>query len=231
MSRRLLAICAAAVCLLGTAAAPPVLAADPPATWDGLVHMKSKRFDAVYLMPSVDFRVYTKVMLDPTEVAFRKNWIRDYNADAMTLDQRISDSDARKILDAARTGFEEIFTKAYTDAGYQVVTEPGGDVLRLRTAVVNLSVTAPDQMTAARSRSYAREAGFATVIVEARDSQSGALLGRAVDGKTAGDNGAFIRNRVTNRSDFERLFSLWAKISVEGLQELKNISPIPAAAP
>lgn len=230
MSHRMIAICAA-LCVIGTAA-PPALAApaSAPATWDGLTKVPSKRMDAVYLLPGADFRTYTKVMMDPTEVAFRKNWVRDYNADAMGLEDRITSADAQKILDKTRTGFEEVFTKAYTDAGYQVVTTPGPDVLRLRTGVANLYVSAPDLQTAQRSRTYSREAGSATVILEVRDSETGALLGRAVDNRTTGDTGPFVRNSVTNRSDFERMFQRWAKISVDGLAELKAMSPIPGGS-
>jgi hypothetical protein len=225
MSRRMFAVCAA-LCVLGVAA-PTAYAADPPATWDGLSHMKSKRFDAVYLLPGADFQQYTKVMLDPTEVAFRKNWVRDYNNDTLQLSDRISDSEAKKMLAMVQTGFEDIFRKAYTDAGFQVVTEPGPDVLRLRTAVANLQVSAPDRMSAGRTTSFAREAGSATVVVEVRDSTSNALLGRAVDSRTAGDNLAYRRNSVTNRSDFEALFRKWANISVEGLRELKAMPAVP----
>lgn len=227
MSRRLLAAFAAVSLTL---AAAPALSASPPASWDGLTHVQSKRFDAVYLLPGADFRGYTKVMLDPTEVAFRKNWLRDYNATSMDLDQRISNADAQKILDNARTGFEDVFRKAYADAGIQIVTEPGPDVLRLRTGVANLSVSAPDQMTAGRSATFSRDAGSATVVIEARDSVTGALLGRAVDSRTLDDNMMLRRNSVTNRSDFERLFRQWANISVEGLKELKAMPPIPEPA-
>ena len=230
MSHRLIAICAA-LCVIGTAAPPAFSApAAAPASWDGLTKVPSKRMDAVYLLPGADFRAYTKVMLDPTEVAFRKNWVRDYNADSMGLENRISSSDAQKMLDKARTGFEEIFTKAYTDAGYQVVTTPGPDVLRLRTGVANLYVSAPDLRTAQRSRTYSRDAGSATLILEARDSETGALLGRAVDSRIAGDAGPYIRNSVTNRSDFEEMFRNWAKISINGLAELKAMSPIPGGS-
>ena len=227
MSRRLLAAFAA-VSL--TIAAPPALSASAPASWDGLTHVQSKRFDAVYLLPGADFRGYTKVMLDPTEVAFRKNWLRDFNSSSMSLDQRISNADAQKILDSARTGFEDVFQKVYTDAGVQLVTEPGPDVLRLRTGVANLDVAAPDRMTAGRSRTYSREAGSATVVLEARDSVTGALLGRAVDSRTLDDSMMLQRNSVTNRSDFERMFRRWAEISVEGLKELKAMPPIPEPA-
>jgi hypothetical protein len=224
MPRRLLATCAIA-CLFG-AAPIAAMAAKPPANWDGLSQVKAKRFDAAYLAPGADFRGYDKVMLDPTEVAFRKDWLRDYNASSMGLSQRISWTEAREMLDMVRAGFEETFRKAYAQAGYQVVSEAGPDVLRLRTAVVNLSVAAPDQ-SIGRSRTFSREAGGATVVVEARDSLSGALLGRAVDGRVAGDTGRYLRNSITNRSDFKLMFSSWAKASLAGLAELKARSPIP----
>ena len=226
MTRRVVVTALAAICLLGSAA-PQAFAASPPATWDGLTNVKSKRFDAAYVLPGSDFRTYTKVMMDPTEVAFRKNWVRDYNNDTMDLSQRISKEDAQKMLDSARTGFEEVFEKAYTQAGYQVVTAPGPDVLRVRTGVANLYVTAPDRPTAGRSRTFSEDAGSATVVIEVRDSETGALLGRAVDSRIAGDTGPYMRNSVTNRSDFTMLFQRWAKISLEAMAELKAMSPIP----
>ncbi len=47
---------------------------DMPDNWDGLVRVKPKRMDAAYVAPGADFRAYTKVMLDPAEVAFKKDW-------------------------------------------------------------------------------------------------------------------------------------------------------------
>ena len=225
MPRRLIATGVLAF-LLGVA--PVAMAAKAPATWDGLSQVKAKRFDAAYVLPGVDFRVYRKVMLDPTEVAFQKNWIRDYNSRSTGLSQRISEADGQKALEAVRTGFEEVFRKAYAEAGYEVVSTPGPDVLRLRTAVVNLSVNAPDK-SVGRSRTYSREAGGATVIVEARDSLTGALLGRAVDGRVAGDSAQYLRNSVSNRADFMQLFRLWAKSSLAGLEEIKAQSPVATA--
>jgi hypothetical protein len=196
-----------------------------PANWDGLVLVKSKRFDRVYLAPDADFTPYTKVMLDPTEVAFRKNWLRDYNRSSLSLDRRLSEDDAQKAIDLVRTGFAKAFVDAYQKAGYQVVQTPGTDVLRLRTAVVNLDISAPDIKTAGRSRTYAGEAGQATVVIEARDSTTGALLGRVLDARLAGDNSRNLRNSVTNRADFGRLFDSWAKASIDGLAQLKAGSP------
>ncbi|WP_380872628.1 hypothetical protein ACFB49_35460 [Sphingomonas sp. DBB INV C78] len=212
---------------LVAAVVPATMAiAKAPDTWDSLYKVKSKRLDAVYLLPGADFRTYTKVMLDPTEVAFQKNWLRDYNNSTIGVSRRISDSDAEKMLGEVRAGFEEAFRQAQTASGYQVVTTPGPDVLRIRTAVINISVNAPDVMAPGRSRTYSREAGEATLVLEVRDSQSGAILGRAVDAREIGDTMAYMRNSVTNRSDYMMAFKRWAEISAKGLDELKALSPI-----
>ncbi len=213
------------------AAAPLEARRSLPATWDNLVKIDSKKMAGVYVLPGADFRPYTKVMLDPTEVAFKKDWQRDYNNTTRGLNQRISNKDVEKALETARTGFGEILAKAYTDAGYQIVTTPGDNVLRVKTGVINLDVNAPDLMTAGRVRSYSEEAGSATVVFEAHDSMTGAILGRAVDSRVAGDTGNFfIRNRATNRNDFKKLFRNWADASVKGLATLKAMSPVNVAS-
>jgi hypothetical protein len=223
MDRRQFTIAAAALALAGGSAA---LAAKPPATWDDLVRVDSKRLSYVYLLPGASFRPYTKVMLDPTEIAFRKSWQRDYNSTTRGLSTRISDADVERAITEGGKAASEIFARAFAAGGYPVVTQPGPDVLRVRTAVVDLSVTAPDKMTAGRSRTYGGEAGSATLIVEVRDSVSDAILGRAVDSQVAGDHSYMMsRNRATNRSDFRYVAEDWAKDSVKGLNELKRLSP------
>jgi len=110
--------------------------------------------------------------------------------------------------------------------GYTIVTEPGEDVLRVRSAVIDLYVNAPDTMSAGRSRSYTAEAGEATLVLELRDSVTNALLGRVLDRReTRGMPG--ISNSVTNLAEFRDLARQWAGISVKGLNSLKSHSPIP----
>lgn len=212
-----------AALLLATAPLPALAQKSVPENWDGMVRVKAKHVDLAYLRPQADFRGYTKVMLDPTEVAFRKNWKRDLNMDSAS---RVTDADARRILDEARDGFQKLFSEAYQKAGYQVVTTPGPDVLRLSTGVLDLDVEAPDTMEPGITRTYTHEAGGATLVLEARDSLSGSLLGRAIDGKDTSDFGPHLRNRATNAGDFERLFRDWADRSVKSLGELKALSPV-----
>jgi hypothetical protein len=221
---------AALAATLALAAAPA--GAQTQAEWDGLVRVQSQNADAVFLAPGADFRPYTKVMIDPTEASFRQNWVRDYNRDIRGVSGRITDVDAQRALETIQSGFHEEFTEAYTRAGYQVVTTPGADVLRLRTGVLNISVAAPDVGSAGRRNTYAEDAGAATLFVEARDSMTGAILGRAVDGRVIDDDSTIRwRTRASNRADFSRAFRHWADLSVEGLNRLRTATPVPAAAP
>jgi hypothetical protein len=201
--------------------------ARPPDTWDGLVLVKSKRLDMVYLQPGADFRGYTKVMLEPTEVAFHKNWRRDYNSSNMrNLSGNISDREVEQAIVKGVAASNELMAEAWTQGGYAIVNEPGPDVLRIKTGVVNTWVNAPDVKTAGRTHTLAPEAGQATFFIEARDSLSGSLLGRAVDQRYAGDAGPNWRTSVTNRGDFRELVSNWGRDGVRGLNELKALSPI-----
>ena len=220
---RFTAICA--VLAIGALSATATQAAKAPATWDNMNLVASQKFALVYLHPGADFKPYTKIMLDPTEVGFAKNWVNDYNNSTQSVSRRLDDAHAQKIMDAARTGMGDILAKAYRAGGYQIVSAPGPDVLRVRTAIADLQVTAPDIQTAGRSRSFANEAGFATFVIEARDSQTGALLGRALDRKVAGDTLPLMRNSVTNMADFHLIFDQWAKASVQGLAKLKASPP------
>jgi hypothetical protein len=203
------------------------LAADAPESWDGLVQVKPKRMSAAFLLPGADFRTYTKVMIDPTQVAFQKDWQKRINDSRRSLSDRVSDEQAQKILAAARTNFDDVFVDEFTKAGYTIVKEPGPDVLRVSTAVVNLYINAPDTMSAGRSYSFTTEAGEATLILEVRDSLSGALMGRAVDRRETRRSASMQwSSSVTNQADFRALFRHWAGISAQGLEELKGLSPL-----
>ena len=197
--------------------------------WDGLVEVKPKRLDAAFLLPGADFRAYTKLMIDPVEVAFQKDWAKNYNRDAATLSQRLTQEDIERIAKAARDNFTEVFNEAYAKAGLEVATAPGPDVLRVRPGVVDLYVTAPDTMSAGMSRTYTMESGQATLFIEVRDSTTGALLGRALDKRATRNTGRVqVSNSVTNLSDFRALFKQWAEISVKGFNDLRAMSPVPA---
>ena len=197
----------------------------PPVDWDGLQRVQAKRFELVYVQPGADFRGYSKVILEPTEVAFHKDWRRNHNSTSRGLAGRVSEQDVQRAIARGIDSASGIFADAWKEGGFTVVQAPGPDVLRVRTGIMNISVTSPDVRSAARSYSFSNEAGQASLVIELHDSMTGALLGRVVDRKLAGDDITGWRTSVTNRSDFRDLVQRWAKESVRGMGELKRLSP------
>src|SRR6478735_2934627 len=128
-----LALFAAVTVAATSMLADPAISAKPPTNWDGLAQVKSKRLDLVYLQPGADFRAYSKVILEPTEIAFAKNWQRDYNRSTRNLSSRVSDADIQDAITKGVKAADDIFAKAWTKGGYAVVTQPGPDVLRVKT--------------------------------------------------------------------------------------------------
>jgi len=208
-------------------AAMPVAAAKLPATWDGLVEVKAKQLAAVYLLPDADFRSYSQIMLDPSEVAFQKDWRQNYNFQTISLANQITAQQVQQDIAQAEAGLNKIFAEAFTKQGYQIVTAPGPNVARVSVAVLDLSITAP-QSAAGFGTNFAISAGQAALVVDVRDSVTNQLLGRGLDRREAGDDDGqgFPRTAVSNREDFKILFELWANIAAKGLTELRAMSPI-----
>src|SRR4051812_33743766 len=131
MFHRLTLMLAAAALALPAA---PTLAKAPPENWDGLVRAKAKKVDLVYLHPDADFRPYAQVMIDKPEVAFEKDWKRDYNMSRRGAGGRVDDEDILRAIDDGRADFIEALVAAYGKAGYEALNAPGADVLRVSTA-------------------------------------------------------------------------------------------------
>ncbi len=200
-------------------------------TPEGLVAVKARKVGRAWLLPGADFRPYKKVLLKPAEVAFQKNWLRNVNdtgTPRLSSAGRVTDADALKILDAARSGFDKVWAEAFKAGGYEVVTKPGDDVLEVAPRVVDLYVNAPGGSKSGVKETYTLESGDATLNLEVRDSRAGTLLGRVIDRRETLDGSTPQRaSSASNVAEFERLFALWAGIAVKGIEELKAASPMP----
>jgi hypothetical protein len=96
------------------------------------------------------------------------------------------------------------------------------------TGIADLYVNAPDVQAPGRSRTYTMEAGEATLVLEVRDSMTNALMGRVIDRRETQSSGMMqLSSSVSNLSDFRLLFKSWAGITVKGVAELKEHSPVP----
>jgi hypothetical protein len=201
---------------------------DLPTTWNGLVEVKPKAMDAAYLLPGADFRPYTKVMIDPSEIAFSNNWLRNMNSQNQSLSGMITKADAQKILTKASQSFDEVFAETMTKKGYTVVTTPGADVLRLSPSVLNLYINAPQVNGPQMGRTYVVSAGEGTLVVSVRDSETNTLLGQVFDARETRESGGMqFSSQAGNINDFKALVNTWATICSKGLTELKAQSPVP----
>lgn len=204
-------------------------ATEAPQSWDGLQKVKAKRLDAVYLLPGVDFKSYTSVLILPAQVALHEDWLKDINRDRIG-DQRVTSDDVQKMREDVAAVVPQVMAEEFKKAGWNVVTEPAPGVLALAAAIIDIHVSAPDTMSAGRSKTYAVEAGYATLLLEVRDAVTGQVLGRAVDARETRNTGTMQwSNSVTNRADFTNLFREWGRICVKGLATLKETAS-PAAS-
>jgi hypothetical protein len=227
--RPLAALCSAIVVsggvpIIAVAAAAPAAAPAPAPAEDNLKLVSSSQLQRLYLAPGADLGHITGLILEPTEVAFRDNWVRDFNRTRRGGSGRLTDTRAEQIKNDASQGLGDVFTNAFRNAGYQMVQAPGPGVLRIRPHIINLAITAPD-VRVGRSQIWSRDAGEAMLVLDVMESRSNALLARALDRRILSSSQVSLRNAVTNRSDFQRLFETWARSAVEDLGALKKAAP------
>lgn len=205
--------------LLAPLAAP---AESMPETWDGLVQRKAKGVDAVYVRPDVDFAVYRNVLLDPVEVFFDKNWKPTRTGSAS---QRLPASEIEKIRAAMSSEFRRIFAEEMAAGGYDVVAAPLDDTLRVTAGLADVYITAPDTMSAGRSRTYTRSTGRMTLVMELRDGPTGQLLARVIDRHEDDSMYAQWTTSVTNSAEFREAVKGWASRLVKALDRVTGKAP------
>jgi hypothetical protein len=185
----------------------------PQVSPEGMELKKSTRSTIAYKKAGVDFSEYDKVQILPSAVAFKKNWKRDYNRDQVTLSSRVNDDDVIRIKADVAKLFDEVFKEELgKDAKFPIVDKVSSNTLVIRPAIVNLDVAAPDVRSAANVKTYANDAGQATLFLEFYDGVSGEILARVVSAAVAGDNSYYQwATRVSNRADAKRMIRKWAK--------------------
>jgi hypothetical protein len=206
--------------ILILAAAGAALAAVPQnAGPDGLVQVKSRTLDEVYVRSNADLSSYRKVMIDPGKAELRKNWLKDTNSQRSPA-RWLTPSDAQEITDQAAKSFAPAIADVFKREGYEIVTTPGPGVLRLSPSVTDLYVNAPYYPTPGIQKTNVRDAGEAMLSLDVRDSVSGALQARIIDRSTAQEmrapataGGQLIANPandVTNQFWFDALYRQFA---------------------
>lgn len=210
--KRALAILAVVVTLgVSNAAA----AKEPtPDSWDGMPRVKRPGLDAVYLREGASLAKYKKVMLDPVEVSFDKNWDPNRRMTGTNIYGGEGRIDAEKIrVDLGNLARKVTERELGRNNGYPLVDTVGEDVLRVHARIVDLFINAPDRMTPG-VRNYVVNAGEMTLVADLFDSQTNTLIGHVIDRERGQEFGPFdlqIANRVTNTAEADRILSMWAR--------------------
>ena len=125
-----------------------------------------------------------KVLVEPAMVRFH----RDFLEEVRTFGPRrngLTRAEADRLARDMGESFHRALSEALRAHGFQVVTAPGADVLRMAPAVEQLYIHAPDDSRPGVRRTYVREAGSAAMRVELRDAR-GEPLAVATDETTTG---------------------------------------------
>lgn len=188
----------------------------PEVTEEGLHRIHDAKLAAVYAAPGADLTGYQKVIVLEPYVAFRKNWQRDTNRGAS---YRVKTEDMERIKAAMSAEFLEVFKEVLeADDGYPVVEEAGPDVLIVRPAIINLDPSSPDLQRPGRVETYAESAGAMTLYLEIYDSETGALMAKAMDAQADRGYGYVTwQNRTSNKAAADRILKEWAQVLRDAL--------------
>ena len=198
--------------------------AGPAETEDGLTRVDVKGVDAAYLRPGSTLASYSRIQVDPAEVAFSKEWKPEEPGSHRPL----SDEDRNRISGDLSELFGRTFAEVLEKGGYPVVTEPGTNVLRVTPKLTDVYINAPDVQTAGRSSQYTRSAGHMTLVAELRDSQSGELLGRIYDRRDAPQDVVLrLTTSVSNSQEARNAMATWANVLLGRLNAVRVQSPPP----
>lgn len=203
----LLGLGVTALLCLGVDAAALAAKEPPQTTEDGLELKKTKKADLLYVRPGASLADYTKIMMDPVQVAFSKSWDpKDYGGTF-----GLKTSEVERIRNGVGELARETFIKVLAKGGYPEVKTADAGVLRLSVHILDLYVNAPDTMQPGRNRTYSAEVGHMTLGIELRDAVTGTLMARALDRSRSTDTGRFTwANSVSNRAEAERILTGWA---------------------
>ena len=196
---------AVALLVSGCQATPPA----PETTEDGLQRIDIKGIDHAYLRPGASLAPYSRILLDPVQVAFSKDWDPQATGSRM----RLSAEDREKIRADLATLFMQTFREEIEKGGYAVVDTAAPDVLRVTPELADVYINDPDVMGPGRDRTYVMSAGRMTLLADLRDSETGAILARVSDKAEDPDDLYFeLSSSVANSAAARRAVQNWARI-------------------
>ena len=183
-----------------------------------LARVRNSQVDELYVAPGASLSPYNKVLIDPVDVAFERDWKQRH--------PEVDSEDAAKVRGRVSAGFSDVFAHELAKNGrYTVVYQPGPGVLRIRAAILDLDVAAPSVIAPTNGNSYVLSLGQMTLLLELYDSRADALLARAIDRKRGRETGSVeIANADTNAAASRQAFTEWADTLRDALDAARETS-------
>jgi len=159
------------------------------------------RVDQAFVSPDADFSLYSKLLAQPLEIYYPTD------APAPGEDE----------LDRLRQIFRDAFLGELAD-DYEIVAEPGPDVLTVLAQIVDLKVTGPlgTYESTGRLRQLVTK-GQLTFLMEVRDSLTDRVLARA--GETEDGTETSLTEEEASWAEVEVAAQRWAELFRSWLDE------------
>lgn len=219
----LVLVMALATALAGCASSTPSVDTAEPLSYDGLTPLKSTMMTRVWIREGFTLSGYKKVILDGAGIRYRPV------TTPASKGQRSAATEF-PVSPAQKVELEKLINDEFDQALDRLtlpqVTEPGPDVLLVRGHMLDVVSKIPPD-TAGSSHYIIDSVGQATFVVELIDSQSGTVLVRALDTRSARTPGYSYRsNTATNRAQVRALIARWADLLVDALNDLTIIEEL-----
>jgi hypothetical protein len=195
-------------------------------SYDGLTPLEDTVMTRVWVREGFTLSGYKKVILEGAGIRYRP--VTETNSKGQrnaAIEFPVSPAQKAE-LEALIT---EEFDRALDRLTLPEVTEPGPDVLLVRGYMLDVVSRIPPA-NASSSQYFIDSVGQATFVVELIDSQTGTVLVRALDTRSARTPGYTYRsNAATNRAQVQALIARWADLLVDALNDLTAIDELQGA--
>lgn len=203
------------------AARQPYLETGPDAeqSVDGLYRVKDSRLDSAWIREGTDLSGYSKLLVRRSGASLRAmNWSGGPAAALRRgkTDSPLTEEDREKLARALR---DEALAELANGERFQLADQPGEDVLLMVVGLIDVVSHVPPEGPGS-DETVLHSVSEATLVLELRDSVTGAVLARAADRRAAGTLYMRQGKPVTHDSELKRLGGSWGRLLRERLDEL-----------
>jgi len=203
-------------------------------TPDGLHRVLWEPFGVTFVKPGADLARYDKVLVQAVTISYKRP-PRSTSLEDSSITPNFALSDSA--VSSMKKYFHDVFVEALGESkDFKVTDSTGPDVLLISGHIENLEITAPPQSDEdGRETDYTQSSGQMTLVLDARDSESGEPLVRV--GQTEAiqfaDGGFYESDPITNSGAVQQMFRTWASDLVRELDQfhaLPDLPPVPGRA-